>query len=153
GNNCNPHDSDQDEFMTIFEGQIRRNSTGSQRYQFRVDGDDAIDFRLTTTNGTFVAQAGCYGSRGFGTCSNNERTGVVELSGQTNYNFKFRQEEAGGGEGYRLEFRVCNNASCSNAGNWTVLTGTAQSGLRMQNTTRTTYDLTPPSPSGASRQD
>lgn len=152
-NNCNPHNASQNEFMTIFEGEIRRTATGTQRYQFRVNGDDAIDFRLTQTNGTQVAVAGCYGGRGFGACGGNELTANVELSGETNYRFKFRQEEAGGGEGYTLEFRACNNANCTNPGNWTVLTGTAQSGLRMQNTTRSTYDLTPNNPSAASRQD
>lgn len=155
GNVCNPHDGSQNQFLTIFEGEIRRTSSGSQRYQFRVNGDDVIDFRLTQTNGTQVAIAGCYtaNGRGFGACSGNERTATVELSGQTTYRFKFRQEEDGGGEGYTLEFRTCNNANCNNPGEWTILTGSAQSGLRMQNTTRSTYDLTPTSPSSGSRQD
>ncbi|WP_202841083.1 pilus assembly protein [Luteimonas saliphila] len=156
GNNCNPHDANQNEFMTIFQGEIRRNTGGTQRYQFRVNGDDAIDFRLTQTNGNQVAVAGCYGARGFGACNGNEMTAVVELSGNTTYRFKFRQEEGTGGEGYLLEFRTCNNSSltnCNGAGAWTTVSGTAQSGLLMQNTTRSTYDLTPTSPSSGSRQD
>lgn len=144
GNVCNPHDANQNQFLTIFEGEIRRVSNNAQRYQFRVNGDDVIDFRLTQANGTQVAVAGCYttAGRAFGACSGNELSANVELAGRTTYRFKFRHEEDGGGEGYTLEFRTCNNQNNCN-GTWTILDGTERSGLLMQNTTRTTYDLTP----------
>jgi type IV pilus assembly protein PilY1 len=149
-NNCNPHNADQNEFLTIFTGQIITAASGlASRYQFRVDGDDAIDFEIYNPNGSLFAnsRAGCYGSRGFGACGGGELTGLLQLSASTTYTFKFRQEEGDGGEGYRLEFRTCTGTTagtCSST--WNVLSTTAVSGVRMANTTRTTYDLTPPLP-------
>jgi len=103
-NDCNRNGPD-DNYMSIFIGTFRTSASGAGRYRFRVDGDDAIDveIRVGSANGTLVAQAGCYGGRGFGACGGNEHTPVVELDANTTYWYKFRHEEMGGGDGYRLE--------------------------------------------------
>ncbi len=140
--NCNPHGAD-DEYLTIIQGQISiRNGRGGT-YQFRVDGDDAIDFSLSTTAGALVAQAGCYGSRGFGACGGAETSAAVTLSGNTTYNFEFRQEEGSGGDGYRLQW---HKTGIFNPFDWRVITGNqsdAAGNGNLANTTLTTYDLTP----------
>lgn len=137
---CNPFGPD-DNYLAIFEGQI---TIPAGRYQFRVDGDDVIDFQLRRSNGNIVAEAGCYttAGRGFGTCSNAEKTPVVDYGSDT-YNFTFRQEEGSGGDGYRLQYRSCTGmgeGSCANV--WSdVFAFNGVAGIR--NTTLTTYNLTP----------
>jgi len=97
----------QDNYLTIINGTFRTSATGNGNYQFRVDGDDAIDveIRVGDSAGVLVAQAGCYGGRGFGACGGAELTPTVALTADTTYWFKFRQEEAGGGDGYLFQFQ------------------------------------------------
>nr|WP_255699011.1 PilC/PilY family type IV pilus protein [Luteimonas sp. Y-2-2-4F] len=105
-NNCNPHGPD-DNYLTIVTGtiDIDRNLFGtSVPYQFRVHGDDAIDFALYGANGQVLATAGCYGGRGFDATCGTQESAVVSLTPGARYTFKFRHEEATGGDGYRLQF-------------------------------------------------
>ncbi len=101
GATCNLQGA-QDNYMTIITGVIRFRRAGT--YQFKVDGDDAIDFQMF--NGTTPlagSQAGCYGNRGFSTCAANTATVVIAAAG--NYNFKYRHEDVDGGDGYQLQWR------------------------------------------------
>ena len=144
-NNCNPYNNSQDNFLTIIEGQIRIASY-SGFLQFRVDGDDVIDFQLRN-GANQIAAAGCYNTagRGFGACGGAELTALINPATGI-YNFTFRQEEMTGGEGYRLEFRTCANAQGANCSGWQVLpasNNTSTTGLI--NTTLTTYNLRPSS--------
>ncbi|WP_440223491.1 pilus assembly protein [Dokdonella sp. MW10] len=143
---CNPYNLQQDWFLSIITGSVRVNSA-TTRYQFRVDGDDAIDLEMFSGT-TSIATAGCYGGRGFGTCGDAEMTQVLTLAANTTYTFKFRHEENDGGEGYRLQWRTCNTSStattCNGASSWTVVPSSSTHGLGT--TTITTYNLRPPSP-------
>ncbi|KPN20989.1 hypothetical protein AO715_14490 [Xanthomonas sp. Mitacek01] len=143
-NNCNPYAASQDNFLAIIEGQIRITNTGF--LQFRVDGDDVIDFELRRGNGAnAIATAGCYNTngRGFGACGGAEKTPVFQ-PGSGTYFFTFRQEEAAGGEGYRLEFRTCSNSNESSCGAFQIVpTSTGGNVGGLFNTTLTTYNLTP----------
>ncbi len=147
-NDCNPFGAD-DNYLSIFEGEL---VIPAGRFQFRVDGDDVIDFQLRRSNGSEVATAGCYttGGRGFGDCGGAEKTGVVNYSAGT-YNFTFRQEEAAGGDGYRLDFRACTGGGEGSCGVWAPVFPNAGAG-GMQNTTLTTYDLAP-TVGGSTRDD
>ena len=152
--NCNPHGAD-DEYLTIISGQINIRNNRGGTYQFRVDGDDVIDFRLAQQNGTQVAVAGCYNTagRGFGACGGNESSAAVVLAESTNYNFQFRQEEGTGGDGYKLEWR---KTSGGNNFDWRVITNNradAGDNGSLTNTTLTTYDLTPLTTGGSRRDD
>lgn len=118
-NNCNPHGSD-DNYLTVVTGtiEIDRPSGTSTIYQFRVHGDDAIDFALYGANGEMVASAGCYGARGFdGTCG-TQASAEVPLAGGGRYTFKFRHEEGSGADGYRLQFR---RVALSGPPNWATV--------------------------------
>ncbi|MBN8480624.1 MAG: hypothetical protein J0L88_03430 [Xanthomonadales bacterium] len=142
---CNPYNSQQDNFLSIITGRIRVN-TGSVRYQFRVDGDDAIDVEIFSGT-TSIGTAGCYGGRGFGACAGGELTAPLTLAAATDYTFKFRQEEANGGEGYRLEWRTClttSTTTCLSPTGWATVPSNSSHGL--SNVTMTTYNLTPPTP-------
>lgn len=138
-NNCNPFGSN-DDYLTIIAGQI---VIPAGRYQFRVDGDDVIDFQLRQSNGTVLAQAGCYNTngRGFGACNNAERTAVVSYTSGT-YPFTFRHEEGSGGDGYLLEFRTCSTSNESSCGSWSAVFANSGNG-GIQNATLTTYNLRP----------
>lgn len=148
---CNPF-GDDNQYMTIIEGEIRIRNDGN--FRFRVNGDDAIDFTLYDSSGNVVASAGCYGNRGFGACGGNEQSAEVFLAEQ-NYRFKFRHSEGAGGDGYRLEWRKNSGGSTMD---WRVI-DTNSSGNQNGNgdfvdfPTITTYDLTPTSGSASSRDD
>lgn len=105
-NACNPNGVDEN-YLSIFTGTFQTGATGQGQYQFRVNGDDAIDveIRQGSATGTVIATAGCYGGRGFGACAGAEQTAVVTLTANTTYWYKFRHEEMGGGDGYRFEIR------------------------------------------------
>ena len=140
-NNCNPYNPDQDNYLSIIKGKLNVNS--NSYYQFQVDGDDAIDFTLSRDDGTFEQRAGCYGPRGFGACAGAEKsTPITQLDSTRTYVFKFRQEEATGGDGYRLKWRKCTGsteATC--VANFTVVPSSTTNGI--SSTTLTTFDLTP----------
>ena len=155
---CNPHGSD-DNYLTVIEGGINIRQGRGGNYQFQIDGDDVVDFTLYDGSGNVVVQVGCYngGGRGFGgTCTAGSRTSnTVNLSGNTSYRFKFRHEEGGGGDGYRLEWR---KTSGTNQFGWRVITTNAGNdadgnGDIMDGATRTTYDLTPELPATSERND
>lgn len=147
GSNCNPY-GDNDNFLSIITGSLRVNSGGT--YQFGVSGDDAVDFEMKDSGGTIIATAGHYGGHGMEDCSSHS-TASVTLSSRTSYSIKFRQEDQGGGEGFRLCYRIQQGKNWSD---WIVVpvsSGSNQFGL--QSLTLTTYDLTPTINNGASRTD
>src|SRR5690606_16879906 len=43
---CNPFNADQDQYLTIIEGQLRLPAGQDGTYQFAVDGDDAVDVEI-----------------------------------------------------------------------------------------------------------
>ncbi len=149
---CNPY-GDDDEYLSIVTGSINIRGGRNGTYQFRVDGDDAIDFQLYRPNGTLLASAGCYGSRGFGACGGAETSAAITLAENTTYGFKFRQEDGAGGDGYLLEWR---KTSGSNQFGWRPVTTTSSdaggNGDFVSTPLLATYDLTPAT-AGAVRTD
>ncbi len=152
---CNPYGSG-DEYLTIISGEIGiRNGRGGE-YQFRVDGDDVIDFTLTRQDGTQITTAACYDDdgRGFGTCGGNEISSKVQLSGGRSYKFKFRHEEGSGGDGYKLEWRKTGGGETFD---WREVTERGSdangNGDFADHPQRTTYDLTPPQTGSSGRDD
>ena len=132
GANCNPNnpagDAD-DNFMTIAVAAIRVSAGGT--FNFRIDGDDNIDFAIYSNQGltNLVANSavGCYpNGRGFGAGGCNgpgadtRATGDVALAANTTYYIKYRQEEAAGGEGYRVEWQRVTGTQARRFA-WTVL--------------------------------
>jgi type IV pilus assembly protein PilY1 len=118
---CNLGSTTQDNYMTIITGQIRIKVAGN--YRFRINGDDNIDFQLLNSSGGSVAQAGCYpDGRGFSggdftTCTDGDPIATANNLAAGLYTFKFRHEEAGGGDGYRLEWE--RRSGTSGGGNTT----------------------------------
>lgn len=115
--NCNQNQTDPDEnYLTIAIGRIQTTAAGAGTYQFRIDGDAAVDFELRagSLTGPVVASAGCYGDKAWGTCPiGSATTAEVTLLASTTYWFKFRQEEMTGNDGYRLEWRKTARPSTS----------------------------------------
>lgn len=152
-NNCNPYGVD-DNYLSIIEGQISiRNGRGGT-YQFRVDGDDLIDFTLFDSNGNTIASAGCYNTAGrnFGTCGGAETSATVTLAAGTAYRFKFRQETSTGNDGYRLSWQKTTGG---NEFGWRVITSSradANDNGNLTGVTLDTYNLTPAT-AGGSRTD
>ena len=118
-NNCNPNGDDEN-YLTVAVAAIRVTNDGN--YQFRIDGDDNIDFAIYSnsalTNLVTNGAVGCYpDGRGFGaggclgTGADTQSTSSVLLSSDTTYYIKFRQEEAGGGDGYQLRWRKVDGGS------------------------------------------
>ena len=156
GTTCNPYGVD-DEYLSIFEGSInlRDNNNSNGTYQFRVNGDDAVDFQLRRPNGTLLASAGCYGGRGFGACGGFETSAVVTLAQNTTYAFKFRQEDGTGGDGYLLEWQKTTG---NNTFGWRPITTDRGDANNNGNFTGsgpllTTYDLTPTAAVSSGRND
>lgn len=108
GPDCNENRPNPDDnYMTVAVGRIETTAIGRGVYQFRIDGDAAVDFELRegSLTGPVVAQAGCYGDRVFGPCGGGELTPQVTLQDNTTYWFKFRQEEMTGSDGYLLQWQ------------------------------------------------
>lgn len=149
GANCNPYGAN-DNYLSIIDGTINVSDEG--RYIFLSDGDNAVDFQLLR-NGVVVAESGCYGAGGFGSCNgaaSPETDAVVLATG--NYTFRFRHEEERGGDGYRLSFRRCpGNSNCGNGSSFGVVPSTGGD-LRITSATITTYNLRP-GVGGSTRQD
>lgn len=126
GPNCNPNQTNPDDnYLTVAVGRIQTTSAGRGSYQFRIDGDAAIDFELRrgSLTGPLVARAGCYGDRVFGACAGGELTPVVTLADNTTYWFKFRHEEMTDNDGYRLEWQKVSrpDTNASPTFGWRVL--------------------------------
>ncbi len=146
--NCNPYTTQQDDFLSIIEGEFRVTSLSlSNRFQFSVDGDDAVDFQILNGN-TVVGEAGYYGGHAACGAADSCRTvspratAELALSPNITYRIRFRHEEAGGGEEFYLYYRerVLNAVW----GPWRIVparTGTGITGL--QNLTIATYNLRP----------
>lgn len=154
---CNPYHSQQDNYLTIVTGEITIKQAG--HYTFHIDGDDNIDFVLWDSSGNQVTTAGCYPSgRGFGACAGGDGTLIARannLSAGT-YSFKFRHEEAAGGDGYRLSWErrsAPNGGGNNNSPGFTArvmkvvdkhsYAQADNSGGFSQKPTLSTYNLTP----------
>ncbi|MFA5590009.1 MAG: PilC/PilY family type IV pilus protein [Lysobacteraceae bacterium] len=115
--NCNYRGND-DNFLTIITGSftLRDNSNASGNYQFRIKGDDVHDFELRTNSldGDVLVQIGNYGNNAW---SQTATSNAVALQRDTTYWYKFRQEDATGGDGYLLELQ---KISGNNQFGWTV---------------------------------
>ncbi|MEN1970960.1 PilC/PilY family type IV pilus protein [Luteimonas sp. MJ204] len=132
--------SQNDNHMTVIKGEFHVPSAG--RFQFAVDGDDAVDFQLL--DGTaVVAQAGWYGGHGncgTGNC-NAYSSEVVDLVGSRTYTIVFRHEEAGGGDNYELRMRQANNSGNFPGNSWGVAPAAAGNNAGLRNLARSTYTL------------
>ncbi|MEN1959069.1 PilC/PilY family type IV pilus protein [Luteimonas sp. MJ246] len=149
--NCNTNCgmAQDDNFLTVIEGRFRtQDGAGTARYQFATLGDDAVDFRISQTNGSVIGDAGWY--NGHGTCApttngngceNDHATPELTLSGGTDYLVKFRHEEGGGDANYLLRYRTRSGGG-NNWGNWQTVpasSGTGETGLF--SLTRSVYTL------------
>ena len=125
-----------DNYLTIIEGEFR--VSNERRFQFAVDGDDAVDFQLLNSSGTVLASAGWYG--GHGNCGgcNSYSSGEVRLAAGT-YRIRFRHEEAAGGDNYELRMRRTNNGN--NWQDWGVAPAVSGNDPGLQNLTRRVYNL------------
>jgi len=107
-NACNLTGSVHENYLSIITGSIRIKAGQAGNYRFRIDGDDNIDLRILNSSGVQVALAGCYpNGRGFGgTCNEVGSADTVNVDAMQpgNYTFKYRHEEASGGDGYRLSW-------------------------------------------------
>lgn len=125
-----------DNYLTIIEGQFY--VPDSRRFQFAVDGDDAVDFQLLY-NGTVVAEAGWYGGHGnCGGCDTYASAQVDLVAGRT-YQIRFRHEEGTGGDNYELRMRRTNNGGSWRS--WDVAPSGTGNNLGLRNLTRRTYSL------------
>ncbi|MBJ6982627.1 PilC/PilY family type IV pilus protein [Luteimonas sp. MC1572] len=123
-----------DNFLTVIAGQFRVATDGSRAtrtFQFAAVGDDAVDFRITQTNGTSITngEVGWYGGHGACTppnngngsgCENDHASGNVVLNTGGNYSISFRHEEGDGDASYVLRYRV-QNTNNNNWGAWQTI--------------------------------
>lgn len=112
--NCNPN-GDNDNYLTVAVAAIRVTDAGN--FRFRIDGDDNVDFAIYSnaglTNLVTNGSVGCYpNGRGFGAsgcigtgAGDTRSTSNVSLARNATYYIKFRQEEAGGGDGYLVQWQ------------------------------------------------
>lgn len=154
---CNPFGRD-DNYLTIAEGRLHiGNGSGNTGfYQFSVDGDDAVDLRITRSNGNAITggNAGYYGAHDVCNCNTNATpvAGIVMDRGE-DYLIKFRHEEGGGGDQYVLRYRFATTSAGLALATWQVLPGGLGDGqTSLRDLTITTYDLTP-TVGGSTRDD
>lgn len=96
-NNCT-----NDRYITVFSGTMVVPETGT--YQFAVDGDDAVEFRL---GGSVIAS--WYGGHGSGGASDSH-SGSIELNAGTSYSIEFRHQEQSGGDNYYLYYKYIDTS-------------------------------------------
>lgn len=137
GSNCGAG-GQHDNYLTIIEGEFYVQN--SRRFQFAVDGDDAVDFQLTY-DGSVVAEAGWYGGHGnCGSC-NTHASPEVDLVGGRTYRIKFRHEEAAGGDNYELRMRRTDNNGNNSWRAWEVVPAGSGNEIGLRNLTRKIYNL------------
>lgn len=100
----NPFTSQQDRYMTIFEGTIKVPDDGN--WVFSVDGDDAVEVSIDyDEDGDLDVITGWYGGHGSDSSSTgltNHAGAAISLEAGKDYDFKFRHEEQTGGDSYYL---------------------------------------------------
>lgn len=153
-NACNPYGAD-DNYLSIFEGAFHvGNGNGNQGfYQFAVDGDDAVDFVISQSNGSAIAggQAGYYGGHGACNCE-TYATGAIYMNRGDDYKIRFRHEDQTGGDQYLLKMRF-RATTLLPWGAWqTVPGGNGNGNTGLRDLTLSTYNLTP-TINGATRND
>ena len=123
--NCNKGGGSQDDFLTIITGEFRTQGNsggndGAGTYEFEVAGDDVHDFELREgdSSGAVVLRVGAYGGGAY----SQTPTGSVTLKANTTYWYKFRQEDATGGDGYGLRIRKTSGTNSFN--DWRVFDST-----------------------------
>lgn len=154
-NDCNPFGVDAN-YLTLIEGTFHvGNGSGNQGYyQFAVDGDDAIDFRITETDGGLIAggQAGYYGGHSVCNCTTYQ-TGAIYMDRGADYAVRFRHEEEAGGDAYVLKYRTASTTLGLALAPWQVVPGGSGNGSTgLRNLTIRTYNLAP-TMGGATRDD
>lgn len=104
GRNSCTHDN----YHTLITGTMRVPVTGS--YQFAVNGDDAVDFFVDSTN-----VANWYNGHGADSSQSalDSHSGSISLTANTNYTIKFRHEEGAGGDNWQLYYKAPNAAASS----------------------------------------
>ena len=130
-----------DNYLTIIDSELRIRDGGV--YQFAIDGDDAVDFRIHGLLDIIGnVDAGWYG--GHGACSTNQclldhSTDAVTLIRNTTYRITFRHEEAEGADSYALYYRTRSGTTWSS---WQIVPGTDNNGnFGIRNAVRRTYRL------------
>ena len=113
---CNLATGQQDNFMTTATARFRmlNSPDAAGGYQFCIDGDDAVDVEIRSDNASegLLVQTGFYGAHGFANnCDGPRQTSTMQLLQDRTYVIKVRHEEAGGGEGYRLQWRKIDGAN------------------------------------------
>ena len=119
GSKCYPDTSNQNYFMTFFEGELVVSEDNF--YEFGANGDDAVEILLNDIpvdqdggNDDPREISGYYDGHGFG--GSNLHTyqkplGGVTLESGKKYKLRFRHEEQTGGEGYALSWRKATGVS------------------------------------------
>ncbi|RZZ88975.1 pilus assembly protein [Pseudoxanthomonas winnipegensis] len=155
--NCNLYSSQQDNFLAVMTGTFQASAgSGTEDYQFAVDGDDAVDVQIFNGN-TRIGSAGWYGGHGAcgstdAACQGRYATSVMSLRRGASYGVKFRMEDATGSEVYILRYRSRTSSSTAWS-EWTIVPpsdGTSPGWSGSINLS--TYNLTP-SRNPATRQD
>jgi type IV pilus assembly protein PilY1 len=130
----------QDEYMTIITGRLVISVAGT--YQFSVDGDDAVEFVLTDSNGAELAARGWYGGHGNCNACDTYTTAEVSLVAGT-YGVRFRHTEGTGGDNYRVRWRKTVGVGTFGWQDLPSLVSASNANGGLNGLTRTTYDTTP----------
>lgn len=106
----NPNSSQQDDYFTLFEGNLIIPAGEGGNYKIGVDGDDAVEVSI---DGNVVV--GWYG--GHGNCNSclDSHSATINLSAGS-HTIKFRHEERAGGDNYYLNWQrpVISSAAMTN---------------------------------------
>ncbi len=107
--NGNPF-GDDDNYFTVFEGNLVVTAGEGGNYQFAVDGDDAVE--LYIDGFLVVGWYGGHGDCGGSTTCLDSHSATVSLSAGS-HSIKFRHEEEAGGDNYFLRWQKPGAATAS----------------------------------------
>lgn len=106
-NNYNSGAADQNQYLIIFTGTLRVETSGD--YTFGVDGDDAVEVIVNggSNNQIIVGDYGPHGVRGTPQYGNADKavaspSSTIHLEAGQDYKIEFRMEEDGGADQYYL---------------------------------------------------